>query len=87
LGTWASLHAIADKDEQLNVFNGEHIHLNNTTDCMIHLPKGKAAVIRGLDNYIVVDDENVLLIYPKSEEQEIKGVAKEMVEKFGAQYS
>ena len=87
LGTWASLHAIADKDEQLNVFNGEHIHLNNTKDCMINLPKGKAAVIRGLDNYIVVDDENVLLIYPKSEEQEIKGVAREMVEKFGSQYS
>lgn len=87
LGTWASLHAIADKDEQLNVFNGEHIHLKNTTDCMINLPKGKAAVIRGLDNYIVVDDEQVLLIYPKSEEQEIKGVAKEMVEKFGSQYS
>ncbi len=87
LGTWASLHAIAEKDEELNVFNGDHIHLKNTTDCMINLPKGKAAVIRGLDNYIVVDDEHVLLIYPKSEEQEIKGVAKEMVEKYGTQYS
>jgi len=87
LGTWASLHAIAEKDEQLNVFNSEHIHLSNTRDCMINLPKGKAAVIRGLDNYIVVDDEQVLLIYPKSDEQEIKAVSKEMVEKFGSQYS
>lgn len=87
LGTWASLHAIAEKDENLNAGNVAHVHLQNTRDCMINLPKGKAAVIRGLENYIVVDDEHVLLIYPKSEEQEIKGVAKAMVEKFGSQYS
>ncbi|MFD2285492.1 hypothetical protein GJU39_19115 [Pedobacter petrophilus] len=54
---------------------------------MINLPIGKAAVIRGLDNFIVVDDENVLMIYPKSEEQEIKEVSKEMVARFGDQYS
>ena len=87
LGTWASLHAIAEQDEQQNVYNSEHIHLNETRNCMINLPKGKAAVIRGLDNFIVVDDENVLMIYPKSEEQEIKGVSKEMVARFGSQYS
>jgi hypothetical protein len=36
-------------------------------------------VIRGLDNFIVVDDENVLMIYSKLEEQETKRVSKEMV--------
>lgn len=87
LGTWASLHAIAEKDENQNVYNLVHIHLNDTHNCMINLPKGKAAVIRGLENFIVVDDEKVLLIYPKSEEQEIKGVSKEMVARFGNQYS
>lgn len=87
LGTWASLHAIAQQDEHQNVCNSEHIHLHDTHDCMINLPKGKAAVIRGLENFIVVDDEQVLLIYPKSEEQEIKGVSKEMVSRFGNQYS
>ncbi|GGE55649.1 mannose-1-phosphate guanylyltransferase [Pedobacter psychrotolerans] len=87
LGTWASLHAIAQQDKHQNVCNSEHIHLHDTHDCMINLPKGKAAVIRGLENFIVVDDEQVLLIYPKSEEQEIKGVSKEMVSKFGNQYS
>ena len=87
LGTWASLHAIAQQDEHHNVCNSEHIHLHDTHDCMINLPKGKAAVIRGLENFIVVDDEQVLLIYPKSEEQEIKGVSKEMVTRYGHQYS
>lgn len=87
LGTWASLHAIAEKDENQNVYNSRHIHLNDTRNCMINLPNDKAAVIRGLENYIVVDDEKVLMIYPKSEEQEIKGVSKEMVTRFGSQYS
>lgn len=87
LGTWASLHAIAQQDEQYNVCNSEHLHLHDTYDCIINLPKGKAAVIRGLENFIVVDDEQVLLIYPKSEEQEIKKVSKEMVSRFGDQYS
>ncbi|MCX2574023.1 mannose-1-phosphate guanylyltransferase [Pedobacter sandarakinus] len=87
LGTWASLHAIAEQDPNANVCNAAAVHLQDTTNCMINLPAGKAAVIRGLDNFIVVDDGHVLMIYPKSEEQEIKAVCKDMVEKFGNQYS
>lgn len=87
LGTWASLHAIGEKDVDNNMVNLEKIHLKDTSNCIIHLPNDKAAVIRGLDNYIVVDDGEVLLIYPKSDEQEIKQVAKDMVAEHGIQYS
>jgi mannose-1-phosphate guanylyltransferase len=31
-------------------------------------------VITGLDDYIIVDEGDVLLIHPKSREQEIKGI-------------
>jgi len=34
----------------------------------------KTIVIKGLEDYIVVDEENALLIYPKSQEQEIKKI-------------
>ena len=87
LGTWASLHAIGEKDVDNNMVNLEKIHLKDTSNCIIHLPNDKAAVIRGLDNYIVVDDGEVLLIYPKSDEQEIKQVAKDMVTEHGIKYS
>jgi len=87
LGTWASLHAVGEKDTFNNMVNLERIHLNETSNCIIHLPKDKAAVIRGLDNYIVVDDGEVLLIYPKSDEQEIKQVAKKMVDLHGKRYA
>ncbi|WP_343522466.1 mannose-1-phosphate guanylyltransferase [Pedobacter sp.] len=87
LGTWASLHAVADKDDQNNVVNCNQVDLQDTSNCIINLSIGKAAVIRGLENFIIVDDEQVLLIYPKSEEQEIKQVAKKMVASFGEKYS
>ncbi len=63
------------------------INLKDTSNCIIHLPNDKAAVIRGLDNYIVVDDGEVLLIYPKSDEQEIKQLAKDMVIEHGIKYA
>jgi mannose-1-phosphate guanylyltransferase len=86
LGTWASLHAVAEKDDNNNVLNGSALNLNKTEDCIIHLPKGKAAVIKGLKDYIIVDDGKVLLIYPKSDEQQIKQIAGQMVEEFGKDY-
>lgn len=87
LGTWASLHAVGEKDVANNMVNLEKINLKDTSNCIIHLPNDKAAVIRGLDNYIIVDDGEVLLIYPKSDEQEIKQEAKDMVAAHGIQYS
>lgn len=86
LGTWASLHSVADKDNARNSISCSHINIAETEDCIIQLPTGKAAVIKGLSNYIVVDDGKVLLIYPKSDEQEIKQVAGLMVQEYGKDY-
>lgn len=87
LGTWSSLHAVTEKDSNQNVINCKVSNIEDTQNCIIHLPQGKAAVIKGLNNFIVVDDGEVLLIYPKSDEQEIKQVAGKMVDKFGSIYS
>lgn len=48
------------------------IRTKNTRSCIVSLPEGKVAVINGLKEYIVVDTEDVLLICPRSEEQNIK---------------
>lgn len=74
LGTWASLYEVAEKQEGNNVISSGVFHLQDTEDCIIHLPAKKLGVIKGLKNYIVVDDRDVLLIYPKQEEQEIKKI-------------
>jgi len=86
LGTWASLHEVMDKDTQSNSFVGKAALFENTENCLVQISKDKIAVIKGLSNFIVVDDEKVLLIYPKELEQEIKNVSITAVTKLGAVY-
>lgn len=86
LGTWASLHEVLPKDANNNSKSVDHLHLEATSNCIIHLPKGKAAVLKGLEDFIIVDDEKVLLIYPKSSEQEIKSIVGDMVVTYGKEY-
>jgi mannose-1-phosphate guanylyltransferase len=81
LGTWASLHAESEKDEQGNVVQGEKVILKDAQNSLIRVPEDKVVVIKGLDDFIVVDEGDVLLIYPKSDEQEVKQITKEIQEK------
>jgi mannose-1-phosphate guanylyltransferase len=78
LGTWNSLHAFLDKDENLTVTLGDNTYLSETEDCIIRTDSSKIVVVKGLKDFIVVDEPNALLIYPKGDEQEIKQVVKEL---------
>ncbi|WP_291910800.1 mannose-1-phosphate guanylyltransferase [Chitinophaga sp. CB10] len=74
LGTWASLYEVAEKKENANVSSNTNLYLEDSANNIIHLPSQKLCVIKGLKDYIVVDEDDVLLIYPKKDEQEIKKV-------------
>ena len=76
LGTWNSLHAYLDKDDNSNVLQGQIISLAESSNCLIKIPEGKQAVIKGLKDMILVLEDDVLLLYPKESEQEIKTVRK-----------
>ncbi|HHS96248.1 MAG TPA: mannose-1-phosphate guanylyltransferase [Phaeodactylibacter sp.] len=74
LGTWASLFEESDRDKDNNVINGNEVITYNTTSCLIRVPNDKLVIIKDLDDYIVIDEGDVLLIHPKSKEQEIKAI-------------
>jgi mannose-1-phosphate guanylyltransferase len=76
LGTWGSLYDKLDKDEQNNAVVNSKVILENATNNIIRAHDKKLIVIDGLDNFIVVDEGNVLLIYPKDKEQDIKSIMK-----------
>ena len=77
LGTWSSLHAyMSDKTDQVTI--GSNIHLINSNNIIVMSINDKTIVINGLQDYIVVDEDHALLIYPKSDEQEIKEVVKRL---------
>ncbi|MEM7103184.1 MAG: mannose-1-phosphate guanylyltransferase [Bacteroidota bacterium] len=87
LGTWNSLHVESSgKDDNNNLAFSDNVMLEESKNCLIRTPEDKLVVIRGLDNFIIVDEGDVLLIYPKSEEQDIKRVTGEVKEQTGDQF-
>jgi mannose-1-phosphate guanylyltransferase len=74
LGTWGSLHEKLEKDEYNNAVINATVILENASNNMIRTANKKLIVIDGLNDYIIVDKEDVLLIYPKSKEQDIKTI-------------
>ncbi len=71
IGTWGSLYQYASKDECGNTYSSDTFTFD-TENCVIKTPEGKVAVIEGLKDYIVVDTPDVLMVCPKSAEQNIK---------------
>jgi len=78
LGTWGSLHEKLDKDDFNNAVVNATVLLHNASNNIISTSKDKLVIIDGLQDYIIVDKDNILLIYPKSKEQDIKGIVSRM---------
>ena len=77
LGTWNSLHDYLDKDADKNVILASNTSVSNLKNTLVKAGSKKLVVVNGLEDYIIVDDDDVLLIYPKHLEQEIKKIRQE----------
>jgi len=87
LGTWGSLYDKLDKDETNTAIVNARVHAREASGNMIRSTSGKVVVVDGLKDYIIIDKEEVLLICPKSKEQDIKKMLGEVKDKFGDQYA
>lgn len=72
LGTWGSLHGQKKKDRSGNSVTGKNVLSYDLKNCIVNLPDDKLAVIQGLDDFIVVESDGILLICKKEDEQKIK---------------
>jgi mannose-1-phosphate guanylyltransferase len=72
LGTWSSLYEHSTMDNEGNSLIRGEIFPYDCKGNIFNISQGKVAVIQGLEDYIVVDSDNVLLIVRKEEEQNIK---------------
>ncbi len=86
LGTWGSLYEQFDRDTNGNAVNSPQFLSFDTKDCMVQIPDGKLAVIQGLEDYIVVDTNDVLLICRKQDEQKIRQMVDEVKVQGGEKY-
>lgn len=82
LGTWGSLYGELDKDQDKNAVVNATLISEDASGNMIRTLKNKLVVIDGLQDYIVVDKDEVLMIYPKAKEQDIKQVVSKVKENY-----
>lgn len=87
LGTWASLHAECEKDENDNAVIASNSLLIDADNNLVRCSNPeKLLVIQELSNFIVVDEPDVLMIFPKSKEQEIKQLTALVKEQYKGKY-
>ena len=74
LGTWGSLHDHLEKDKEGNAIVGDKLMTYDIKNCLVHVPKDKLVVLQGLENFIVVESDDVLLVCKMEDEQKIKSI-------------
>jgi mannose-1-phosphate guanylyltransferase len=72
LGTWSSLYEHIQLDTNKNAVIGKQVMLYDTQNCIVNVPKNKLVLLQGLDGYIVVESDNILLVCRKEDEQKIR---------------
>lgn len=86
LGTWGSLYNKLEKDSDENATVGSTTIFRDANGNMVKTQSGKRVVIQGLSDYIIVEKEDVLLICPKKDEQDIKQIVSEVKDNFGEDF-
>ena len=83
LGTWGSLYTESLKDEDNNVILNARLLAQNATGNIISSDKNKVVVIEGINEHVIVDENEILLIVPRAKEQDIKAIRESVQKKFG----
>ena len=72
LGTWGSLYELSEKDENRNVSLHSKAYFHEAEGNIVVLEPGKIAIVQGVDDMIIAEEQGALLICKKAEEQQIK---------------
>jgi len=72
LGTWGSLYEQLQKNVHQNSVTGKHVFLYDSTGNLVNVQDDMLVVLQGLEDYIVVQNEKIILVCKREEEQKIK---------------
>jgi len=67
LGTWASLYDDTPRNKEGNVLLNTKAFLYDSHNNIIRLPEGRTAVIKGLHDYVVAEEGEILMICPRED--------------------
>lgn len=71
LGTWSSVYEQSEQDENDNAKMG-NILTYGVKNSLLRTTEGKLVIVQGLENMIVIDQEDVLMICSKDNDQQVK---------------
>ncbi len=86
LGTWNSAYDNLEKDYLGNAVAGGNVMIIDATKCMVSAPDKKLLLLQGMDDFIIIDTEDILLICKKEKEQQIKEYVAEVKRNKGDHY-
>jgi mannose-1-phosphate guanylyltransferase len=86
LGTWGSLYTHIRHDKGNNALVGKNVIQYDCNNCIVHVPKDKLVVLQGLDDYIVVESDGVLMVCKKQDEQQIRNFVNDVKVQKGDKY-
>ena len=78
LGTWGSLYELSEKDENQNVSLHSKAYFHEAEGNIVVLEPGKIAIVQGVDDMIIAEEQGALLICKRAEEQRIKQFVSEL---------
>ncbi|MCF8278653.1 MAG: mannose-1-phosphate guanylyltransferase [Flavobacteriales bacterium] len=78
LGTWGSLYSYSNKDEEGHVIQGRNVLTYDSKNCIVNVPKHKLVVLQGMQDMIVVENDDILLICRQQDEQQIKRIVNDV---------
>ncbi|RPH33863.1 MAG: mannose-1-phosphate guanylyltransferase [Bacteroidales bacterium] len=87
LGTWGSLYAYSAKDSMQNAINGKNVMVYDSQNTIVNVPDNKLVILQGLNDYIVVESDDILLICRKQDEQDIKKFVSDVLMEKGEKYT
>ena len=83
LGTWSSLQSELPADDNNNTAINCRLLAESSENNIVSTINKKIVVLKGLSDHIIVEDDEVLMIVPKSDEQEIKQLREQVMKDFG----
>ena len=87
LGTWHAIYEAMSKVDDDNVVLDSMVEMEDCHNNIIRLPKGRLGVISGLDGFIVVEHDNVLMICKKGDSSSlVRKYASEVQMKYGEEF-
>ncbi len=86
VGTWDSLYELRPKDKERNAVEGRNVLLYDTKGCIVNVPKDKLVVLQGLEDYIVVENNDRLLVCRRSEEQMLRQIVGDIASEKGEKF-